>query len=202
VYSYGGFNRTLNFTLNVVVSSIAELLPTWQRVNYIVSSVKPSNYTKAIRGNVTDRFIVPPMFMLTMGDMYRDQPVLIQSVTVTIPDDASWETMNIDNSGENWAYLAKIIKAPGTLFGQLPREIELGFTMHLLEKERAVVGGANFGHAPRNEEMTDWNTEALPAKQYPNVMHQSLVVDVMQKRAEYDAGTPYQNTISQNGGLA
>lgn len=185
VYSYGGFNRNLTFNLKVVISSIAELAPTWQRINYIMTAYKPSNYTKAkgvvASGNSAyDRFMVPPMFMLTMGDLYRDQPILIQSVTLTIPDDASWETYNEDNVGKgNWAYMANLIAAPKAKFGQVPREVELGFTSVLLEKERAVVGGANFGHAPRTEEFKEWNDNTVPDGKDPNDWNKNYVVNVI-----------------------
>ena len=128
VYFYGGFNRNLSFNLKIVIGSIAELAPTWQRINYIMTSYKPSNYTKAPAGSSGnsryDRFMVPPMFMLTMGDMYRDQPVLIQSVTLTVPDDAAWETFNEENVGAgNWGYMAKLITSPSVKFGQVPRDV-------------------------------------------------------------------------------
>ena len=45
LYSYNGFSRTLSFTFNIVISSVNELLPSWKKINYIASSVKPSNYT-------------------------------------------------------------------------------------------------------------------------------------------------------------
>jgi hypothetical protein len=161
VYSYGGFSRNLNFSIHIVISSLKELGPTWQRINYLMTMCKPANYTKAASptgGDLNyDRFVVPPMFMLTMGDVYRDQPILFQSVTMTIPDDAAWETLNSDNSGTTWDYMAKTIQSAGATFGQVPREVELGITVYLLEKERAVVGGANFGHAPRTEDFSGWN---------------------------------------------
>ena len=185
VYSYGGFNRNLSFNLKIVISSIAELAPTWQRINYIMTAYKPANYTKAkgvvASGNSAyDRFMVPPMFMLTMGDMYKDQPILIQSVTMTVPDDASWETYNEDNVGAgNWAYMANLITSPKVKFGQVPREVELGFTAVLLEKERAVVGGANFGHAPRTEEFAEWNDDTVPNGKDPNDWNKNYVVNVI-----------------------
>lgn len=184
VYSYGGFNRNLSFNIKIVISSIVELAPTWQRINYIMTSYKPSNYTKAPAGSSGnsryDRFMVPPMFMLTMGDMYRDQPILIQSVTLTVPDDAAWETFNEDNVGAgNWGYMANLITSPGAKFGQVPREVELGFTAVLLEKERAVVGGANFGHAPRTEEFAEWNTDTVPDGKDPNDWNKNYVVNVI-----------------------
>jgi hypothetical protein len=124
--------------------------------------------------------MVPPMVMLTVGDLYRDQPVLIQSITTTIPDDAAWETLNEDNSGKlDWNYLAKYIKAKNVLFGQLPRTIDIGLSLYLLEKERAVVGGANFGHAPRREDYRGPRVNTVPNPGGPNKLHQSLVVNVI-----------------------
>lgn len=187
VYSYGGFNRNLSLNIKIVIGSIVELQPTWQRVNYMATSIKPSNYTSAAGGQTTDRFVVPPMFFLTVGDMYKDQPVLIQSITVTIPDDAAWETLNEDNSGD-WSYLVNYIKAVnsyGSLakvpFAQVPREVDLGFSLILLEKERAIIGGANFGHAPRltdsNRNWLNYNIET-PLAKWPTKWSRDLVVDV------------------------
>ena len=178
VYSYGGFNRNASFTIKIVINSIKELAPTWQRINYINTAYKPANYTKAPGGSSRyDRFLVPPMFFLTLGDFYRDQPILIQSVVTTVPDDATWETQNEDNNAGGWDYMAKLIKAPGSKYGQVPREVELGFTVTLLEKERALVGGANFGHAPRDEDFNPYNTDT-PNGKSPNDWNDNLLVEV------------------------
>lgn len=163
LYSYNGFSRTLSFTFNVVVNSISELLPCWKKINYIASSVKPSNYTAGylINGDTSNRFIIPPMFMLTIGDLYKYQPIVITSVNVNIPDDAVWETLNENNSHQGWSYLNGLISSPnlGKNYGQLPREIEIAVACNLLEKERAIVGGSHFGHGPRvdNWEKLDVN---------------------------------------------
>jgi hypothetical protein len=180
IYSYGGFNRNLSLNIHIVISSIEELLPTWKRINYMTTAIKPANYTKDTYGGVTNRFMVPPMFMLTLGDMYKDQPILIQACVVNIPDDASWETINEENSGQgNWNYLASTIKRAGVLSAQYPRETELQFSLILLEKERALVGGLNFGHGPRNENMSDWNYDTVPNGGSPNKFNTSLLVDVL-----------------------
>lgn len=177
IYTYGGFNRNLSMTINIVISSLVELAPTWQRINYLATLIKPANYTTSKYNGSMNRFMVPPMVMLTLGDMYKDQPVLIQSVTTTIPDDAIWETQH-QIGGEQWKYLANFMNAPANvLFGQLPRTVDISLTLILLEKERAVVGGANFGHAPRDEQMLYWNTDAVPDGGSPTKLHRSLVVD-------------------------
>jgi hypothetical protein len=155
LYSYNGFSRTLSFTFNIVISSLTELLPTWQNVNYMASAVKPSNYTTGEETTIKNRyskFIVPPMFMLTIGDMYKFQPIVITSINVNVPDDASWETLTGLNS-KQWSYLNGIIRAPniGSKYAQLPREMEIAVTCNLLEKERAIIGGSHFGHAPRKD---------------------------------------------------
>lgn len=196
VYSYGGFNRNLSFTLHIVMNSIAELAPTWQRINYLSTVVKPSNYTTDTFNKVVNRFMIAPMFMFTLGDLYKDQPVLFQSVVMNVPDDASWETSNEFNSQE-WQYLANYLKAPSAVYGQLPREVEIAVSVILLEKERAIVGGANFGHAPRTEDWSAWNSDTVPNAGEPNKFHKSLVVDVTSKNKNpvlLDAGQPFQNS--------
>ena len=165
LYSYNGFSRTLTFSFNVVINSITELLPTWKKINYIASAVKPSNYTTGQKvAQKFNRFIVPPMFMITIGDLYKFQPMVITSINVNIPDDASWETMNELNSNnrQGWNYLNGIItdKTVGMNYGQLPREAEIAITCNLLEKERAIVGGSHFGHEPRLDDWEDLDTDS------------------------------------------
>ena len=118
------------------------------------------------------------MFFLTLGDFYRDQPILITSIVTTIPEDAAWETQTQDRNPDGWDYMAGTITAPNALYGQVPRDIELGFTVTLLEKERAVVGGANFGHAPRDESYTNFNTDT-PNGEEPNKWNQNYLVNVI-----------------------
>ena len=183
VYSYGGFTRNLSFTFHIEIGSIVELAPTYQRLNYLNTLYKPANYTYASDGAVFSKFVVPPMVMVTIGDLYKDQPCLIQSLTNTIPDDSLWETSNESNSTA-WSYLSSYIKTtnPNILYGQLPRSIEVAISLILLEKERPIVGGANFSHAPRTtdagENWGEWNTDIPLGGATPSKLGQSLVVEV------------------------
>jgi hypothetical protein len=176
LYSYGGFNRTLTFNFDIVISSVIELAPTWKRINYLMSLVKPAGYTKSKSTGINDqslsynKFMIPPMVMLTIGDMYKSQPIMIQNITIGIPDDATWETMNEDNTTE-WQYLADYIKSTGVNkeFGQFPREAKINVSCVLLEKERAIMGAANFGHAPHTDAYFERDINTQPA------MHKALV---------------------------
>lgn len=150
LYSYTGFSRQLSFSFTVVINSLVELWPTWQKISYLASCVKPANYTKKTQNDgVTNRFIVPPMLMLTIGDLFKYHPIVINTVTVNVPEGASWETVP-ENSTEDWSYMAKIIKSSKVSkdhIGQVPREIDIQIACNVLEKERAQMGGCHYGHA-------------------------------------------------------
>ena len=153
--SYKGFSRTFSFKFNVVANSIKELLPMWQRINYLVGLTKPANYTQGNQTNPSNnysRFMIPPLVKFTIGDIYKNQPGVIKSVGMNIPDNCVWETLSEDYAQKNnWNYLNGVIQltnSKGT-YAQFPRECELNLQMDLLEKERPIVGGNNFGDYAR-----------------------------------------------------
>ena len=149
--SYKGFSRTLSFKFNVVANSIKELLPMWQRINYLVGLTKPANYTSGDQNNpsnIYSRFIIPPLVKITIGDMYKNQPGVIKSVGMNIPDNCVWETLSEEYAEKNdWSYLNGVIQWNDSKgkYAQFPRECELILSMDLLEKETPIVGGSNFG---------------------------------------------------------
>lgn len=166
LYSYSGFSRTLNFNFDVVIGSIIELAPTWKRINYLMSLSKPAGYTKSKQGTSLpyNKFMIPPMVMVTIGDLYKEQPIMINSLNITIPDDADWETLNEENSNKEWSYLSDYMKSSKVerLYGQFPMEAKLSVTCYLLEKERAIMGAANFGHAPHTDAYLASDTHNQP----------------------------------------
>jgi len=155
--SYKGFSRGLSFKFNVVANSIKELLPMWQRINYLVGLTKPANYTSGDQNNpsnIYSRFIIPPLVKFTIGDIYKNQPGVIKSIGMNIPDNCVWETLSEEYAqidGNNWNYLNGKIQWNDSKgkYAQFPRECELNLQMDLLEKERPIVGGNNFGDSVR-----------------------------------------------------
>jgi hypothetical protein len=80
--------------------------------------------------------------------MYKNQPGVIKSVGMNIPDNCVWETLSEEYAEKNdWSYLNGVIQWNDSKgkYAQFPRECELNLQMDLLEKERPVVGGNNFG---------------------------------------------------------
>jgi hypothetical protein len=136
VYNYKGFTRGLGFNFAAVAMSVKELLPMWQRINYLMGLTKPANYKNG--------FIVPPLVMITIGDMYKDQPIVINSIGMTIPDNATWET--VPESIGSYEYLEGRLKRNGnTILAQFPREVEINIDANILEKEKPQTGYNNFG---------------------------------------------------------
>jgi len=158
LYTYKGVTRSLSFSFKVIANSIKELLPMWKRVNYLCGLTLPADYTQSTsQDNLSqNQFIVPSFVLLTIGDMYKEQPVVINRVGLTIPEGAAWETLN-ETYGEDWSYLNKIISWEGSKgkFAQFPREVEISLDLSVIFKERAIVGSALFGHSVR-----DLNNEA------------------------------------------
>lgn len=143
LYYYKGFERQLNFGFTVNANSIKELMPMWSRINYLTSLVAPSNYTLGQYGG----FMVPPMVQLTIGDYYKNHFVIITSCNVTIPDDASWETISEDFNkdwfwGPNEAFKWKNSKGK---YAQFPRTAEIQMSMNILAKDRSKAGTAWWG---------------------------------------------------------
>lgn len=103
-YVYKGFNRELNFGFKIHTNSIKEQIPIWDRLNHLVGMTRPSKYITA--GTRADKFMVPPMTMIRIGDMYNNQPCLLRSVSVTIPDESLWELI----SNSKYTHLYKIVK--------------------------------------------------------------------------------------------
>lgn len=158
LYSYKGFMRALTFSFHIHVNSIKELLPVWKRINYFCGFVKPSNYTGNGERHSFSRFIIPPLIEVNIGDLYKNQPGIITSINLSVPEDASWETLaestdnNYNNNDKDWNYLngSIIWKKSKGKYAQFPRSVDINVSMNLLEKERPVIGGSQFGHVYRD----------------------------------------------------
>ena len=153
LYYYSGFSREMNFGFKVVAHSVKELLPMWQRINYLTGLTRPSNYTSGTEGG----FIIPPMVQLTLGDMYKNHFVTLNNVNIQIPDDASWELINEDymkDTDKGWEFnIGNISPATSDKLlkgkvAQFPRQVEITVGMNVMEKDRARTGKAIWGDAP------------------------------------------------------
>lgn len=91
-YRYNGFNRTINLGWTVAAQSQSELIPQYQKLNYLASSLAPdySKTTGYMRGNLAE---------LTVGGWLYNQPGIIQSMTLEVPQESPWE-IGISNQSD------------------------------------------------------------------------------------------------------
>ena len=154
VQIYTGFARTMSIEFNVVAFSIDELHPMWQRINYMVGLTKPAKYTE-------DGFVVPPMVKFNLGDIYRNQPVIITSVDTSIPQEATWELLNNERSNgevgkETYEFSNGDIKKDSVKVARYPTMCTLSVSMSVLEKEIPETIQNHFGTTKKiSETMQD-----------------------------------------------
>ena len=82
-YIYQGFKRGINLSFTVAAQSRAEIGNMYTKLNYLASSIAPS-YTN--QGYMTGN-----LAYLTVGDVCRNKPGIIEGFSFNIPEEASWD---------------------------------------------------------------------------------------------------------------
>lgn len=160
LFIYKGFSRDVNFNFKVYANSIEELIPMWERINYLTGLVRPSKYTPSSNTNASEigSFIYPPMITFRIGDLFIDQPAVLNNVSVTIPQESNWESVR----GDFYEYLHGAISIASNSYQiksfsraaksrQLPVMADISVSMKLLEKERSITNGAHYGYRTGNQ---------------------------------------------------
>lgn len=93
LYRYGGgFNRSVNLSWTVVAQSKDELIPMYQKLNYLASTIAPDYSDNGyMRGN---------LISLTLGGWFFEQVGFIEGITYDVPSESPWE-IAIPDSGES-----------------------------------------------------------------------------------------------------
>ena len=84
LYRYGGgFNRSLNLAWTVVAQSKDELIPMYQKLNYLASTIAPDYSDNGyMRGN---------LITLTLGGWFFEQVGFIEGISYDVPSESPWE---------------------------------------------------------------------------------------------------------------
>ena len=82
VYVYQGTGREISFNFDVYPKSDAELVTLWEKLNYLAGLTYP---------DVSNGVMIAPFSRLTIGQMYKDAPGYISSLTYTVQDNTTWE---------------------------------------------------------------------------------------------------------------
>ena len=87
--TYGGAKRTVAFEFNIVAFRQFELDQAWARVNYLTGLAFPL-------GASPSGFMIPPLFKLTVGGIYDEQPCYINTIDFDFLD-TEYITFDIDS---------------------------------------------------------------------------------------------------------
>ena len=92
-YKYQGFDRQVSIDWTVAAQSKQELIPMYQKLNYLASSLA-GDYSEAgfMRGNLVT---------LTMGGWFYEQPGLVTGLSLDVPNDSPWEISINDTGGSD-----------------------------------------------------------------------------------------------------
>ena len=82
-YRYTGMGRTINISWTVTAQSRNELIPMYQKLNYLASTLSP-DYTEQgyMAGNIVN---------MTIGGWCFEQPGFITAMTLDVPQNSPWE---------------------------------------------------------------------------------------------------------------
>tara|TARA_B100001094_G_scaffold263692_1_gene265387 strand:+ start:1989 stop:3152 length:1164 start_codon:yes stop_codon:yes gene_type:complete len=127
VYVYGGYTRSISFSVNIVAQRKSDIPIIWEKINYAKGLVLPQYkefFAKTEKG-VTDRTRpVAPLCYLTLGDLFNNAPGYFSSVNMSIPESATWELSN----GE-----------------QVPHICSLAFEFTYIGKESPTMTSKHYG---------------------------------------------------------
>lgn len=84
-YTYNKVTRDLSFKLTLQAFSKVEIQQIIQKMSYLTSHAYPTGT------GASGKYLTPNIFMVTIGNLYKNQPCLLQSVTHTIENDSSWD---------------------------------------------------------------------------------------------------------------
>jgi hypothetical protein len=82
-YKYSGFKRDISISFIVAASTKEELMPIYNKLNYLASSVAPY-YSP--QGYMSGNF-----HQITLGNWLNQQPGFISQVDLSIPEESPWE---------------------------------------------------------------------------------------------------------------
>ena len=86
--TYGGSKRGVNLSFNIVAFSTDEADGMWSKINYLTGLTFPKDVS-------ANGFMIPPLFQITVGNIYENQPCYIESLDYEFLDDTT--TFDIDN---------------------------------------------------------------------------------------------------------
>ena len=92
-YHYGGYSRDMSLSFTIYATDRDELKPIWRKLNALAGYTAPTYDADSIG-------LIGPWMRVTIGDLLKHQPVILDSLQLQLMDaDTPWE-INIENDPE------------------------------------------------------------------------------------------------------
>ena len=139
-YTFDSVERSVSFTLTTYCLNPDELSKMWTKIEFLTDIAYPSiNSLKNKK-----RFVTPPIIDFRLGDMYDAKIGFIETLTYTIPDNSTWETV------ADGALLPKIVEINiGIKFIETADSVDTKYSIErskdqikLINDRRSKQGGA------------------------------------------------------------
>ena len=192
-YRYGGFDRQLNMSFTVAALSKAELIPMYQKLNYLASVCAPDYSSDGyMRGN---------LISLTVGGWCYEQLGVLMGINYTVPNDSPWD-IGRDLSGE----VNKNVK-------QLPQRVQVsGFQFKPIHNFVPKINAIDFagGGTTPTSDVNDFGgnlnldngnfLQSFGAEQYISLANSSTKVTVDEETQESTSVNSVNNNYGNRDG--
>lgn len=147
-YTYQGFERTIGFSFSVPIFSRAELEPTYNRLNALMSQVYP-DYSQF-------GLMRAPIIRLTIGDYIHRMAGFLENVNLSLSQDAAWEIEE--------GYQLPLMVEVQTSFKPIPDDLPRRYNK--LDPPALILQGGNITKDPGNRAVTGEIAETKIAAMY------------------------------------
>ena len=135
VYVYKGTSRSVSFSMKVAAFSRREMIPMWEKINYLVGLNYGSYVDTSVFNEGTyyqnNPGMSSPICEMTIGDYLTDQPGYIKDFNISIPPDYPWDTI-VDDGGKN-------------VIGELPQVVDINMGFQIIPQQVPDSYGKHFG---------------------------------------------------------
>lgn len=142
-YTYGGIERSVSFNFKVYSLSVREHIAAWQRLNFLTGLTYP--------GFTAANAIIAPFMEITIGDMYKNKPGFIESLSYTIDDNTGWQ---INQTNKNQKYVLSkngetlTTAEEDTTNYVLPMVVDVAITIKFVESKSTTSGKKFYNFQP------------------------------------------------------
>jgi len=105
LHKYSGFDRKISMGFTVAAQSKGEMNMMYEKLNFLASSLAPEYLDTSSTG-----YMAGNIAYITLGDYINDQPGIITSLTLDIPEESPWEITSASESDNITRQLPHMIK--------------------------------------------------------------------------------------------